>query len=87
MVPPLPAPSVSAARCHLPVNGEDFADAAARLAGIAGVLFGWRPEEFWRATPAELATLVATLSGGPSANATPPAPTTLARLQEMFPDG
>src|SRR3546814_18963544 len=31
-----------------------FFKAAARLAGVAGWLLGWRPEEFWRATPAEL---------------------------------
>lgn len=38
--------------------GEDFATAAARLAGLAGVLFGWSPDTFWRATPAELGALV-----------------------------
>lgn len=31
-----------------------FGEAAARLAGLAGVL-GWRPDDFWSATPAELA--------------------------------
>ena len=55
-----------------------FADAARRLAGVAGLLFGWRPEEFWNATPAELATLVAVLA--------PDAPPDLGRLMEMFPD-
>lgn len=38
--------------------GEDFASCAVRLAGMAGVLFGWSPEDFWRATPAELEALV-----------------------------
>ena len=32
-----------------------FAEGAGRLAGIAGWLLGWRPDEFWAATPAELA--------------------------------
>lgn len=35
-----------------------FADGAARLAGLAGWLLGWRPDEFWRATPAELAAVL-----------------------------
>ncbi|WP_420146070.1 phage tail assembly chaperone [Sphingobium sp.] len=35
-----------------------FADAAGRLAGVAGWLLGWRPDEFWRATPAELACVL-----------------------------
>ena len=34
---------------------DRFAHAATRLAGIAARLLGWRPGEFWRATPAELA--------------------------------
>lgn len=28
---------------------------------MAGVLFGWSPDAFWRATPAELGALVAVL--------------------------
>lgn len=35
-----------------------FADGAGRLAGVAGWLLGWRPDEFWRATPAELAAVL-----------------------------
>ena len=45
-----------------------FAEAARRLAGQAALLFGWRPHEFWSATPAELATIFAAL-----AEAHPPA--------------
>ena len=33
-----------------------FGEAAVRLCHSAGVLLGWRPGEFWEATPAELAT-------------------------------
>lgn len=60
-----------------------FADAAARLAGLAGALLGWRPDEFWRATPAELASVIgalttnAELAGDQSL---------LSRLKEQFPD-
>ncbi len=33
-----------------------------KLAGQAGVLFGWKPAEFWDATPAELGGLVTAMS-------------------------
>lgn len=63
-----------------------FADGAARLAGLAGALLGWRPDEFWQATPAELAAVLRAMAGraadGPVAGAGD-----LARLKEMFPDG
>jgi hypothetical protein len=60
-----------------------FAAAASRLAGLAGLLLGWRPGEFWTATPAELAAILD--ARGPSA---PQAGADdLRRLQEMFPDG
>ncbi len=38
---------------------QAFGPGAARLAGLAGRLLGWRPDEFWRATPAELAAILA----------------------------
>ena len=63
-----------------------FADAAARLAGLAGAVLGWSPDSFWRATPAELAAVVAVLRGG-DALVDPPDGATLAWLQEAFPDG
>lgn len=64
---------------------DRFADAAARLAGVAGLWFGWSPDAFWRATPAELAALTRTL--GSDAGAAPPDADTLSRLMEAFPDG
>ena len=51
---------------------------------MAGALLGWRPEDFWRATPAELAAVLAALAGGAAA---PVTQEELARLKEMFPDG
>ncbi len=59
-----------------------FSDAAARLAGLAGALLGWRPDEFWRATPAELAAVLGAMAGGAGAAGAED----LARLTEMFPD-
>jgi hypothetical protein len=59
-----------------------FSGAAGRLAGLAGALLGWRPDEYWAATPAELFAVMAAMSGGaPAASAED-----LARLKEMFPD-
>lgn len=62
-----------------------FSDAAGRLAGMAGALLGWRPDEFWRATPAELASVLGALTGDGSA--TPVTQAELAGLKERFPDG
>ena len=67
----------------LEANG-DFSSAAVRLAGLAGALLGWRPGEFWAATPAELAAVFAALS--PPGEA-PAGADVLARLQEQYPDG
>lgn len=66
-------------------GGAGFAEAARRLAGLAGAGFGWRPAEFWAATPAELAALAGVLAGA-DGQAPPDAPT-IARLMEAFPDG
>ncbi|MBN8816270.1 MAG: phage tail assembly chaperone [Sphingomonas sp.] len=61
--------------------GDRFADVAKRLAGLAGLMFGWSPDTFWAATPAELAVLVTAAMGEQAA------PVDLAGLMEMFPDG
>jgi hypothetical protein len=45
-----------------------FAECAARLAGLAARALGWRPHEFWAATPAELAL---SLGGSEPAEAGP----------------
>jgi hypothetical protein len=63
---------------------EDFASAAARLAGLAGALLGWRPDEFWRATPAELASVVRAMVGERAAE--PVTAAELERLRDLFPD-
>jgi len=62
----------------------EFAAVAARLAGAAGLILGWRPDEFWRATPAELAAVLAAMTPEKE----PPASADdLRRLMEIFPDG
>jgi uncharacterized phage protein (TIGR02216 family) len=62
---------------------ERFSEAAARLAGLAGALLGWRPDEFWRATPAELGAVLGAMVG-PEVDST--SRSDLERLMERFPD-
>lgn len=62
----------------------NFAERAALLAGQAGLAFGWTPELFWSATPAELVALVRAVAGEAVA---PPDRDTIAQLMEAFPDG
>ncbi|KTF69814.1 phage tail assembly chaperone [Sphingomonas sp. HT-1] len=61
-----------------------FSERAAQLAGMTGLAFGWSPDAFWRATPAELAALIRAAAGEAGE---PLTPDLLARLQEQFPDG
>jgi hypothetical protein len=61
-----------------------FVESAGRLAGLAGALLGWRPDEFWQATPLEVAGVLQALAGGRGGDAASAAD--LARLKEMFPD-
>jgi hypothetical protein len=63
---------------------DEFATSAGRLAGWAGATLGWRPGEFWSATPAEGAAVYVAFAARGEA---PPAEDELARLQEQFPDG
>lgn len=57
-----------------------FADAAVRWCSLSARLLGWRPGEFWHATPAELALALA----DPADLAHPPPPSrdTIARMME-----
>jgi hypothetical protein len=60
-----------------------FSEAAGRLAGMAGVLLGWRPDEFWGATPAELAGVLRAMAGDEPGGV---AASELERLRAMYPD-
>lgn len=64
-----------------------FSESAGRLAGLAGALLGWRPNEFWSATPAELAAVFEALCGGGGDRAAAVSGDDLERLRRMFPDG
>lgn len=61
---------------------ESFGDAATRLSAFASQLLGWRPGEFWDATPAELLTCLRLQI--PSAEA--PDAATIGELKRRFPD-
>ena len=61
---------------------DRFGEAAALLHGAAVALLGWRPAEFWAATPAELASALSQPAGevdGLDQDA-------VAELQRRFPD-
>lgn len=45
---------------------DAFATGAQRLAGLIPRRLGWRPGEFWDATPAELAAILAAGEAPPS---------------------
>jgi Phage tail assembly chaperone protein, TAC len=60
-----------------------FAQAARKLAGQSAVLLGWRPDDFWNATPGELAAILSAFTpDGDAADGS-----TLTQLMELFPDG
>lgn len=61
-----------------------FSECARKLGGLAGAVLGWRPDEFWHATPAELAAVLEAIGGGEGGGATC---ADLARLMEIYPDG
>jgi uncharacterized phage protein (TIGR02216 family) len=55
-----------------------FGPGALLLAGVAARALGWRPEEFWHATPAELSAILAPAAS----DAAPLSRTDLTRLME-----
>lgn len=61
-----------------------FSENAEILAGQTALALGWRPQEFWDATPAELAAIVAVMQ---PADTTPPDQNIISQLMEQFPDG
>lgn len=58
-----------------------FSEAARRLCGAAAALLGWRPEEFWSATPEELATCLC-----PEGRGEAPDRSEIEALLQRFPD-
>ena len=59
-----------------------FGGAAARLCNAASLLLGWRPHEFWSATPAELLLALQAPAACPDA----PDLAMIEALRRRFPD-
>ena len=59
-----------------------FGDSAARLSSAASLALGWRPDEFWNSTPAELALAFTSLETAAEC----PDATTIDTLMRRFPD-
>jgi uncharacterized phage protein (TIGR02216 family) len=59
----------------------NFGGNALRLSGATAMLLGWRPGEFWEATPAELAAALS-----PAGPAEAPDCEAIAELIRRFPD-
>ena len=67
------------------MEGERFGPAALMLAGVTARVLGWRPDDFWAATPADVAAVLAAWGdddGGAGVDRTG-----LAAMMEQFPDG
>ena len=67
-----------------------FTDLAVRAAGVAAAGLGWRPGEFWGATPAEMVMCLGGLRCCDALSAQSErglAADDLAKLKERFPDG
>lgn len=62
-----------------PGTSGRFAETALRLAAVAGQGLGWRPAEFWAATPAELAVILC-----PPGAPTEAAPLTRAECERLM---
>ena len=62
-------------------QAERFGEAAARLSSAASLLLGWRPGEFWHATPAELELALKF-----AATVDAPDATAIEALRKRFPD-
>lgn len=60
-------------------NEASFTASALALSSHAALILHWRPDDFWFATPAELAAILAPLTDQP-------APPDLKNLMERFPD-
>jgi len=79
-----PSPSRSASPSvplPLPQGERGFGLRAAALCGVVCRLLGWKPGEFWDATPAEVAAMFA------DDGAAPPDADVIAALRRQFPDG
>jgi uncharacterized phage protein (TIGR02216 family) len=65
-----------------------FTRNAAKLSGLVSLVLGWRPDEFWAATPRELESIFQALAERQgSAHNKPLRRAELEQLMKEFPDG
>lgn len=64
---------------------ERFGPAALMLAGVTARVLGWRPDDFWSATPADVAAVLAAWREEAAVEGMGRAG--LAAMMEQFPDG
>ncbi|MGN6691740.1 MAG: phage tail assembly chaperone [Sphingopyxis sp.] len=64
---------------------ERFGPAALALAGVTARVLGWRPDDFWAATPADVAAVLAAWRDEEGTGGVDRA--CLAAMMEQFPDG
>ena len=60
-----------------------FGETALRLSAVCALQLGWRLDEFWNATPAELLCI---LQSADRQDAAPPDPNEIQKLMSLFPD-
>ena len=60
-----------------------FTDVATKLAAQTTLTLGWRPDNFWNATPAELLGILQAVAGDGEA---PPSADVIHELMTQFPD-
>lgn len=70
------------------VSEGDFGAAALVMMGLMARIFGWRPDEFWRATPEEVASLLQSMTGVSAEDSSRGgvARAELRQMMEAFPD-
>ncbi|WP_239807014.1 phage tail assembly chaperone [Croceicoccus hydrothermalis] len=59
-----------------------FTSVAERLCGHSAMLLGWRPEEFWETTPAELACILTAMRSPETGAVAPLARGEMQRMME-----
>ena len=67
------------------MEGERVGPAAVMLAGVTARVLGWRPDDFWAATPADVAAVLAAWRDGEAGEGMSRAG--LAAMMEKCPDG
>jgi len=66
---------------------RQFSKIAEKLSAVAAHVLGWSPDQFWQATPQELATIFSAAEDVHGKIAAPLDDIELQKLKEEYPDG